>query len=397
MHTDSLLARRDLLLAFGSMISASTLLACTSSLGPLEAGAARQRAQDDARRDAPRPDMPVLVQALVLGLNAPSAHNTQAWKFKLLSDREALLYVDATRLLPNTDPPARQIHISCGCFAEAFALGASRFGRRAQVDLFPEGRYASPADIGRLPVARLTLAEGGTEDPLATYIEARQTSRLPYEGPQVTPALFEPVVADARLRSAHVSLVSGNEMSAYLDLFDRAMTKESLTVATNEETRRWFRFRDSQIAERRDGFTFEHNGVTGFKATLARWFTSDTKESWNAKGTIEKGLSAFREGLHSARGIVLLSTDANRYEDQVEAGRDCYRLMLSLTRHGYFAHPHNQVIQEYEGMRELRERFEALSKIHEPAKVQMILRVGQSETPALSYRRHANDFFIKRA
>ncbi len=396
MRNESRLARRDVLFAAGAMFTASALQACASPLGPQSPDEARRRATDDARRDAPASHLPLVVQALVVGLSAPSAHNTQAWKFQLVSDREALLFVDAARLLPNTDPPARQIHISCGCFAEAFGLAASRLGWRADVDVFPSGPYASPADIGRVPVARLTLVEAGREDPLAAYIEARQTSRLPYEGPHVTEAMFAPVLAAANVRRTRVALVSGPSMSPYLELFDRAMTKESMTLAKNEETRRWFRFSDRQAAERRDGFTFEHNGVTGFKATLARWFTSDTKASWNDPGTIDKGLSAFRQALYSARGLVLLSTEANRHEDHVEVGRDVYRLMLSLTRHGYFAHPHNQVIQEYAEMRELRERFEVLSNIRDPGKVQMILRIGRSELPALSYRRHANDFFIKR-
>jgi hypothetical protein len=39
-------------------------------------------------------------------------------------------------------------------------------------------------------------------------------------------------------------------------------------------------------------------------------------------------------------------------------------------------------------MRDARERFEVLSGVCSPAKVQMTLRVGRSEVPYLSFRRH---------
>lgn len=142
--------------------------------------------------------MPLVARVLVLALYAPSAHNTQAWRFRVFSDRDALLYVDPARLLLETDPPARQIHVSCGCFAEAFSLGVSRYRLRAQVDLFPEGPYLSLKDIGQLPVARLSPYGVGPEDLLAAYIESRQTSRLPYEGELITFQPFFPTVNTIR-------------------------------------------------------------------------------------------------------------------------------------------------------------------------------------------------------
>ena len=311
-------------------------------------------------------------------------------------DKETVeLRVHRARLLPKTDPPARQIHIGCGCFVEAFQLGARLLERGAKIELFPAGRYAM-ADIGAAPVARLSLTEEATSDPLAQYIFSRQTSRLEYHGAPVTSAEFAHVLEDAGAESSKVRLIEKPALSPYLELLDRAMTIESNTVAVNEETRRWFRFSSQEAQQARDGLTFEANGITGVASTFAQWFTDDTEASWNAKGTIDKGLSAFREGLYSARGLLLQSTESNTFIDHVQAGRDCYRLMLALTKHGYFCHPSNQVIQEYSEMDEARLAFEELSGVHPPGKVQMILRVGKSATPFQSYRRKL-DSFIERS
>jgi hypothetical protein len=91
----------------------------------------------------PDPDQfkePIL-KAISYGMNAPNPHNTQAWKFKLLNTNEALFYVDETRLLKETDPPARQIHIGCGSFLALLKIGAGNLGYSAQIDYLPEGSY----------------------------------------------------------------------------------------------------------------------------------------------------------------------------------------------------------------------------------------------------------------
>jgi hypothetical protein len=382
------LERRQFMVTSGMTIGALALASCASSLGVRTPAAARHFNQKRKRRPAVAASASPILQALALGLNAPSPHNTQSWLFDIIDSKTAELRVDRSRLLPKTDPPARQIHIGCGCYIEAFLLGASTLGYAASVALWPRGRYGSQTDIGKLPVARLSLGDTGQKaDPLALYIHSRQTSRLAYRGPWVDQRRFAPIQRDSRLQFSRVELIEKPQLAPYLKLFDRGMTIESKNLATNEETRHWFRFSDDEAAKRRDGLTFEANGLTGLGATFARWFTDDTQKSWNSKSTVEKGLETFRAALYSSRGLLFLATAQNDVTSQVNSGRDCYRLMLALTKHGYFCHPCNQVIQEYPQMTSLRKRFETMSGIAEPAKVQMILRIGRSEPPFVSYRR----------
>jgi|RhiMetdeSRZDD1v2_1073273.scaffolds.fasta_scaffold1010297_2 hypothetical protein len=115
-------------------------------------------------------------RAIAYGCNAPNPHNTQAWKLHSVSDVETVLYVDESRLLPATDPPARQIHIGCSCCIETLAVGASTMGYGTTVEEFPEGLYSLDG-VGRKPVARMTLTTQPNSGPnaLASSIYTRRT------------------------------------------------------------------------------------------------------------------------------------------------------------------------------------------------------------------------------
>ncbi|WP_051406945.1 hypothetical protein [Nocardia sp. CNY236] len=67
----------------------------------------------DAASTTPAPDHPTMLAVLRLAARAPSVHNTQPWRW-VFDGVRLHLYVDADRLLPSTDPLARQLVISCG-------------------------------------------------------------------------------------------------------------------------------------------------------------------------------------------------------------------------------------------------------------------------------------------
>src|SRR5215831_11538157 len=66
----------------------------------------------------PAGERDVRVRALSYAVLAPNAHNTQPWSIALQGTDELSLYVDRSRLLPETDPPFRQTHVSQGTFLE---------------------------------------------------------------------------------------------------------------------------------------------------------------------------------------------------------------------------------------------------------------------------------------
>jgi hypothetical protein len=335
-----------------------------------------------------------VMKAIALGINAPNSHNTQAWKFRILDDFEMHLYVDEKRLLPATDPPARQIHMSAGCFLETMAQGATLFGYEAGVQLFPEG-YASAMDFGGKPVAKVALKQTGrAPGPLAQYILRRQTSRLAYTGGMLTEAEFQSL--KTLTGDQHGELLFYNrDLDGLLDVFYESFAIESRTYATNEETRAWFRFSEKERGEKRDGLSVPQGGMSGLVKIFAEASLKDGDEkTWHGEKSIEGSLKNFKKGLESSKGILIWKTKTNTFEDWVRSGMDYAKFSLAMTKMGFYAHPCNQVIQEYPEMKALRERFDSMMRMSEPEKIQMIVRVGRSKVPYYSYRRKLNDFLV---
>lgn len=383
--------RRTFLQKSGTFITAATIV----SLLPHSASAFENTAKADDKRDDYKTFSEPIMQAIAIGVNAPNAHNTQAWKFKIINDKEAELYIDTSRILPETDPPRRQIHISAGCLLEAMTLGCTAIGHRAETKLFPNGSYTF-SDIGNKPVASIKLIPSTTitKHVFCDYIFTRRTSRTVYTGEMITKEEFDKITQTTLTEDSRLLFIGDQEMKPYTDLFSKAMNIEFKTIATNEETRKNFRFTDTDAAATRTGLTFDGNGFAGMQKIMARAFTKNTTESWNKPSTIEKGFGHFEKGLQSSKGYVLWVSNKNEYEDHIKVGQDFYRFCLSLTANNMYMHPLTQASQEYKEMDAIREELNKLAGVKANEKIQMIVRIGRSEVPFESFRRHVKDIII---
>lgn len=336
-------------------------------------------------------------RAIAWGIQAPNPHNTQAWKFHLVSDTEALLYIDERRLLPVTDPPARQIHIGAGCCIETLAAGMSSEGYRTDVELLPDGAHGFD-EIGRRPVARIKLRGDARARPdeLAEVIGQRQSNRKLYHGPMLTDVEADDIRSRAGEGPVEVRTVNDiDTMRPLLDIFYEALQIEVTTRRLYDETRIWFRFSEEQRRTHRDGLSFPQAGIDGFQRRIVEWMTRGGGPSrWNSRLMLNPTLKALRQGIETARGIVLLQTPTNEQLDWLQTGRAFARVHLGLTRLGLTCHHYNQVLQEFPEMAALQGRFNRLVGVEDPQKVQIMVRVGRAERAYVAPRRDPGDFII---
>jgi len=119
-----------------------------------------------------------ILKAAVL---APSADNSQPWRYKWLQDSLAL-YRDANFSGSATDSSFVLTDLAIGCVIENIVLAAAQYGYAVAVNYFPEGELS-------LLSARLTfspnqpISNTQLENKLAQQIEKRCTDRrLPFSG-----------------------------------------------------------------------------------------------------------------------------------------------------------------------------------------------------------------------
>jgi len=375
--------RRDVLIGTGAVMSAAVF---ANACGRAKSG---PRALDSA--DAIDPP---IVEALRYGITAPSAHNTQPWRIELVSDTEARLFMDRQRLLPATDPPGRQVHMSHGTLLEVTAIAATRFRYRAEIDLLPEGSMTYE-EFGRKPTARVRLVEAPkvAVDSLFAELLERRTSRLPHEGPIVTQDELAAIIEHTKPGGLQMALIPEAQLPEALSLVRDAMAIEVNDYELYDETRYWFRFSKRAIREHRDGLSINTAGLTGASAGAANMFLS-SKNFHKAKNR-ERFLKTFGATIDSSRGLLTMTTPSNTMIDWLSTGRAYVRAQLAAQTLGLRFQPVSQILQEYRQMDELRPKLGALVGVEPPAKVQMLVRLGRSATPGLSPRRAIGDFVIE--
>jgi hypothetical protein len=340
-----------------------------------------------------------LLRGIGYGIWAPNPHNTQAWQFEPLSDSEALLFIDERRLLPATDPPARQIHIGAGCCVETLAVGMSLHGYATEVEYLPLGAHGLE-EIGRKPVARLALVSNRSaqRDELAKSIPLRQTNRKPYSGPLLSPDEAATIRRQSESDDFELLIMTKPEdMRPVLDIFYRAWEIEATTPRLYEETRIWFRFNEEQRQTKRDGLSIPQLGTDGLKRRLTEWsLRNGHPKRWFSSLSIRSSLKSTRKAMDSAKGVVLLKTKTNEQLDWLRAGRGFARLALALTGLGLTSQPFSQVLQEYPEMAEHQAEFNELLGIRGPEKIQIAIRVGRAKRAYAAPRRDPRDFLGNR-
>lgn len=338
------------------------------------------------------------MKAVAYGITAPSPHNSQSWFVNIISDTEMLLYIK--HVLPKTDPPARQLHMGAGCFIELVSIGMSNEGYETKVSYLPQGDYSINAyEISAKPVAKISFVKTSnvTKDVLYNYIYQRGTNRKPYKGNMITETEFGNIKSLMGNYHSTLQFVTGKEqMQPYLDIFSSAMEIETKTRATNEETRKQFRFSEKELAEKRDGISLQQMGYEGFILKIAtKQMKKGDSITWHSKKTLKATMKGINKGLKSSKGLLFFTTTTNTKLDWIKSGRDYARFNVAIAKLGIVTHPYNQVIQEYAEMESLQKEFRNLIKVSDGEKTQMIVRIGRAKSSYKSWRKEVNDYIMK--
>jgi hypothetical protein len=358
--------------------SAAVLAVSATRLFVGDEGDALQRRPDPTVQASPA------LAAIAFGLHAPNPHNTQAWKFQVLSATKFLFYIDATRILPMTDPLTRQVHIGCGAFLEALTIGMTSLGHAAKCTLFPDG-LTSVKNLSR-PLALVEIDKlQGAAHPLAQVVRRRGTSRLTYTHPWQR-AEFEKMLREYPFLRARVRLIDSS-LPAIRTIALAAMEAEMRTKRTSEESRQWFRASQYEISKHADGISLPGLGIQGIKRWLLETFTDlKSPQDWYSQSTFKNVMERFSDSLESTHSFVTLTTEENGPRDWVQAGRDYLVLQAAAFTQGIYLHPLSQALQEFPEVTPFQNQLNHVLGVHGNQKIQMLARAGRSVAPWVSHR-----------
>lgn len=312
-------------------------------------------------------DIRILV--LSYAILAPNPHNKQPWIIELRDPGRFDLYVDSERLLPETDPPYRQIHIGQGTFLE------------------------------NKPVATINLVKisGAKRDPLFDYILERESNKRAYEDKPLSQkqliSIKEVVGRDAG--EYFLAITTGSTQIAKLaEMLTEAMRIEASGKNRDRETITMFRFNDDEVEKYKDGFGLAQVGKTGVMKFLLETFFLSRKSALAEDSTFgEETVKLTKKQSETAVAFGWLTTRTNTRLDQVKIGRIYERINLKATESGIAMHPMSQVLQEYSDMAFLQQKFKNYLKIPEDQTVQMLFRLGHATPVVHSPRRQVKDLF----
>lgn len=356
--------------------------------------------------NAPQRHDDIRIAVLSYALLAPSPHNKQPW-LVALNERNRIdenarmeLYVDPQRLLPETDPPYRQIHIGQGTFLENLALAAAHFGYRADIDYFPRGMYGNTV-LEQKPVAVVDLVATGTSttDPLFEYVLQRQSNKRVFADRSLSDAQIDDIRAVLEGHAPDFSLTVATDAARRRRLVEFATEAMRIEVSSRRriaESVAMFRFNDEELARYRDGFGVPQMGADGIrKYLIEQWFIS--RESFLADDSTfaAQSVDGTRSQAQSAAAFGWLVSKCNTRLDQVVAGRLYNRIALTAAAQGVAIHPLSQVLQEYADMTALQQRFKTYLDVPEDATVQMFFRLGIADPVRHTARRSPSDLLMR--
>lgn len=273
---------------------------------------------------------------------APSPHNTQPTRLRVVDVETAELYFVPDRGLSVGDPEGRFTYLTFGIFVEILRIAAHAEGYELHAT-FAGGPLYSGSSCEPRQVADLRLVERGTkiEDFDPSLIRRRRTNRQPYDG--------RPVPANVVAELRHESQKYGHTLEVSTDRnaiqWVKELNRDALYHDLEHERYRkelgsWLRYSDAEARRTRDGLSARALAMPGWLlAAVLRHHRALAAPG--VKPLTQKLYMRTMTGISTVGWIKGDFVDA---ADWTRAGELMVRLWLILTKHGIDWQPYGSVI-----------------------------------------------------
>jgi nitroreductase len=298
---------------------------------------------------------------------APSVHNIQPTRWRLLSDRTLALVDDANVRAPVADPAGHDVRVSHGAALEGMSLALNRRGLAIADVAAADAALSAPYTS----LGTLALRERTAPDPLLDRVVHRMSWRGSFA---VSP---EDDASLARLAAARNDVICIRDRKAIAEIASWADQAEFSFVRGDEYRREllaWMRLSPRHPFYLQNGLNRDALAMNAFEATAARFVLGSLFPTLDRFG-LAASLLSDRAKTASAAGIILFCRPAG--EDPLVTGRHFYRVWLEIDRAGFSACP----ISALADHSTFNEKLRALGKVRDGLRLVNVFRVGRASEP----------------
>lgn len=266
---------------------------------------------------------------------APSSHNTQPWKFRILHAGEGVeVYSDSTRSLRVADPNRREMLLSCGAAILNLRLAMEYFGPRTYTTLLPD--EDEPDLLARVDWGH--RAEGESSDRLLFQnIVWRHTDRSPFQDWDLPQHLLTELRQEASKEGATLTFVpTGDARTHIADLVATGCERQSEDPRFRRELAEWVHPNWRDVEDGMPASAFGMNSYVGSALTPMVLRTVNWGK-WAGRGMAQ--LAA------TAPALAVLSTAEDCPQAWLKAGQALQRVLLRSCAEGVRASFLNQPVQ----------------------------------------------------
>ena len=306
---------------------------------------------------------------------APSVNNSQPWRFTMDGGPQLSLHADAARQLEIADPDGREMMISCGAALFNVRLALRSLGYVPESCVLPDP--GQPTLVAKVSWAAGAPAEA-LERRLFSQVLTRRTHRGAFDPVPLPAGTLAALRAGAAREEAALRLVADDGRRAALAA--AVQTAEHQLRLDGERLRELARWTPAPESGGHDGVP-----ATAYPARAERtdpYFPG--RDFARGHGWGLPPLSSARS--YRAAGVAgLLTTEADRPADWVNAGQALQRILLTASTYGAAVALHSQPLE----LPWLREFIR--TELSDGAYPHLVLRFGLVTQIAISVRRDPAD------
>jgi hypothetical protein len=329
---------------------------------------------------------------LPTAIHAPSPHNVQPWRIKIIDETNVELYIDSTRTLPKEDITGSFIILSMGIFLEAIRLLAEPKGYQLSYELFHHPDWFAPAILEEkepwlIPFAKLKLTKS---EPIPNkYNEAlflkRRTSRLNLQDKTAPNDSIESLKTIAANFNQNFEITTDNSQIERIMMWNTKAVFEDLNSPEyHDEIVEWFRYSDAESMAKLDGLDYRCMN------TPSSLFWLSAKTPWTMKVPVLKSVLAkiYRSQLGDIPTLGMISGKFWKPSDAIESGKFLMQFWLETAVHNLYIHPFGNLVTN-------RKAAESVEKDTKISDIWLVFKVGFSTEPPKSHRLPLEKVLVK--